>query len=129
MSGETEERVETLAIMAHTMNQAWCFVTEGDATPWDEATEEQRESMRRGVRYFLENPHASPEAQHNVWLETKAAQGWSWGPEKNEQDKTHPCFLPYNQLPKRQQAKDALFQFVLRNLLEVFKEIDGTQSA
>jgi hypothetical protein len=49
------------------------------------------------------------EQAHESWLAEKAATGWTYGPVKDEQAKTHPCFVAFEQLPPDQQAKDALF--------------------
>ncbi len=46
----------------------------------------------------------------------KEEEGWEWGPEKDANKKQHPCFVPYNQLPTEQQAKDFLFRQVVHSL-------------
>jgi hypothetical protein len=49
----------------------------------------------------------------------KKREGWVYGEEKNAEEKTHPCMVPYDQLPKEQQFKDALFGAVVRSVLGI----------
>jgi len=39
-----------------------------------------------------------------------AGLGWKYGAVKDADKKEHPCFVPYEELPKEQQAKDHLFK-------------------
>ena len=43
---------------------------------------------------------------HEIWAETRIAQGWTYGPERNDTEKKHPCLVPYNQLPESEKAYD-----------------------
>jgi hypothetical protein len=40
------------------------------------------------------------EAAHDVFCKGKVRDGWSYGPEKDAQKKTHPLLVPYAQLPE-----------------------------
>lgn len=103
-----------IAIMCHEANRNLCFAL-GDNTqkPWSDSPEWQRISAINGVQFNLENPDSPASASHDSWLEEKAAHGWSWGLEKDAELKTHPCYVPYEQLPKEQQAKDHLFKAIV----------------
>jgi hypothetical protein len=59
---------------------------------------------------------ATPEQLHESWLAQKASEGWVYGERKDSVNKTHPCLVPYGQLPADQQRKDALFQAVVQAL-------------
>jgi hypothetical protein len=59
----------------------------------------------------------APSASHDSWLAEKAEQGWTYGPEKNPELKQHPCFVPYDELPAEQRAKDFLFGAIAKALL------------
>ena len=37
---------------------------------------------------------------HEVWSETRISQGWTYGPERNDELKTHPCLVSYEELPE-----------------------------
>lgn len=103
-----------IAMVTHQANQALREILgeEGANPSWEESTEEQRESVTQGVIGILEGNTA--EQSHQLWLDTKSAQGWSYGPVKDEATKTHPCFLPYEELPPEQKLKDHLFSAIIK---------------
>lgn len=113
---ESEEHyVERIAKVCHEANRAYCAGI-GDKTqlPWEQAPQWQKDSAINGVRFANENPDAPPSASHENWLRQKEADGWKYGPIKNEATKEHPCFVPYADLPHEQRIKDALFLGVVR---------------
>lgn len=87
-----------------------------------DAPEWQRESIINGVKFNLENPDAPASASHENWLAEKRATGWKYGPIKSELIKEHPCCMPYDQLPKEQQAKDHLFKAIVAALSPLYEE-------
>ena len=106
--------IDYLARICHEVNRAYCAALGDHSQPaWEAAPEWQRESARNGVKFHMENPEAGPEGSHENWLKQKAAEGWSYGPVKDPELKTHPCFVPYNQLPQEQRAKDYIFTAVV----------------
>ena len=77
----------------------------------------KKNSAINGVEFHRANPDAGPDHSHNEWLKEKEADGWKFGPEKNPEKKEHPCFVPYEELPVEQQAKDYLFRAVVHALV------------
>lgn len=75
--------------------------------PWSEAPEELRRSILNGVENAMNG--VTPEESHENWLEFKNAEGWSHGNVKDFDAKTHPCMVPYHELPPDQRIKDAMF--------------------
>jgi hypothetical protein len=110
-------RTIMIAAMCHEANRAWCYL-HGDDTqvPWNNAPTWQRESAIDGVEHALKYPDAKPEDSHNSWLANKIADGWVYGEVKDPEAKTHPCIVPYDQLPVWQQKKDKLFLAIVRAL-------------
>lgn len=107
--------VSDIARICHEANRAYCIAMgDNSQAPWDEAPQWQRDSALRGVEFILANPDASPAAVHESWLEEKRRDGWSYGPVKDAQAKTHPCFMLYDQLPAEQRAKDHIFGAIVR---------------
>ena|ERR1700744_1715621 len=108
----------SIAIVCHQANKAWCE-NHGDNSQkdWDEAEEWQRQSAVKGVVFKMNNPDAPDSAQHDAWMADKVAQGWIYGPLKDPENKTHPCIVPFNELPEFQQKKDKLFQAIVTSLL------------
>lgn len=111
---------EQIAQICHDANASLCR-TQGDASqiPWDEAPEWQRKSAILGVGYAMANPLAPISAQHDSWSIQKVEDGWVYGPEKDPVAKTHPCLVPYDQLPPEQQAKDHLFKAIVIALVQL----------
>lgn len=103
-----------IAQFAHIINAAYCAALGDTSQPsWEEAPQWQKDSALAGVDMHLANPDATPEQSHESWLEHKVADGWTYGPVKDETAKTHPCCLPYADLPVEQKAKDFLFRAVV----------------
>lgn len=43
---------------------------------------------------------------HEVWAETRLKQGWKYGEQRNDELKTHPCLVPYEELPEEEKEYD-----------------------
>lgn len=43
---------------------------------------------------------------HEVWAETRIAQGWCYGEERDDAKKTHSCLIPYEELPEEEKEYD-----------------------
>ena len=43
---------------------------------------------------------------HDVWAVGRIAEGWTWGPERNDDKKENPCLVPYEELPEGEKAYD-----------------------
>lgn len=43
---------------------------------------------------------------HEVWAETRISQGWTYGEQRNDELKTHPCLIPYEELPEEEREYD-----------------------
>lgn len=109
--------IENIAMVCHEANRAYC-ATHGDFSQirWADAPQWQRDSAINGVQHALKYPKAGPENMHNNWWAGKLADGWTYGPVKDPVAKTHPCIVPYDQLPEFQRKKNALFLAIVRAL-------------
>ena len=110
-----EEEIERLAKLAHETNRGYCIgLGDHSQVPWEQAPEWHKESVRSGVRHALNFPECTAEDSHKCFLAEKEADGWRFGEVKDPVAKTHPCFVPYNQLPESQRRKNAIFLAVVR---------------
>lgn len=106
--------IKDVAKICHEANKAYCeSLGDNSQVPWEDAPEWQRQSAIKGVDFNLLNPNAPASASHESWLEVKRAEGWKYGAVKDADKKEHPCFVPYEQLPRSQQAKDHLFKAIV----------------
>lgn len=61
---------------------------------------------------------ALAESIHDTWSAGRLAEGWRWGPERDDANKLHPCLVPYDQLPESEKEYDrrtaeATLRFIL----------------
>jgi ryanodine receptor 2 len=43
---------------------------------------------------------------HEVWAAGRIADGWTYGPVRDDAAKKHPCLIPYEELPEEEKAYD-----------------------
>jgi hypothetical protein len=110
--------VNDIAQVCHEANRALQAVQADPGNPvslpWDEIGHEMRVSATTGVVTAMSG--ATPEQLHQSWCDFKIANGWFYGPVKDEVMKTHPCLVPYEDLPPGQQIKDHLFSAIVKAL-------------
>ena len=107
-------QIEDAARLAHEVNRAYVYATTNMQEPhWDDAPQWQKDSAINGIKMHWDAHDKGhivhPWDSHESWMKQKMAEGWKYGPIKDAAKKEHPCFLPYNELPPDQQAKDHLF--------------------
>lgn len=114
----TKEQIDTIARACHEANRAWCLLhNDTSQVAYDDAPENIKESARSGVTMALT---ATPEEQHKAWCDFKIADGWTYGGVKDGTAKTHPCLVPYGDLPPEQKKKDAIYIGVVRAFAAAF---------
>lgn len=108
--------IDRIARVCHEVNRAYCESMGDTSQPiWEDAPQWQRESARMGVDLHLMGEFG-PEASHISWMQHKLDDGWVYGPVKDPVKKEHPCLVPFDQLPREQQAKDFIFRAVVHAL-------------
>jgi len=43
---------------------------------------------------------------HEIWAQQRIAEGWTYGPERDDSEKRHPDLLPYEELPEGEKEYD-----------------------
>ena len=61
---------------------------------------------------------------HEVWSAMRMAQGWTYGPTRNDAEKKHPCLVPYDELPEEEKVYDRntsieTLKFIVLNGFEI----------
>jgi len=46
------------------------------------------------------------ENAHDNWAQERLSQGWHHGPRRDDDQKLHPCLLPYGELPESERVYD-----------------------
>ena len=55
---------------------------------------------------------------HEIWARQRIADGWRYGPARDDALKEHPCLVPYDQLPEHERTYDRVIATgMLRTLL------------
>ena len=107
-------KIENIAMVCHEVNRAYCAALGDDSQQsWGNCPQWQRESAKIGVALHMAKPEAGPAASHESWLAEKERDGWKYGEVKDANAKTHPCFMPFKDLPREQQAKDFIFRAIV----------------
>lgn len=61
---------------------------------------------------------------HEVWAKNRMDEGWTYGPERDDAHKKHPCLVPYEDLPENEKDYDrATSQETLKLILKLGFEI------
>uniref|UniRef100_A0AAU6W3R8 RyR domain containing protein n=1 Tax=Pseudomonas phage Cygsa01 TaxID=3138529 RepID=A0AAU6W3R8_9VIRU len=100
-----------IARVCYDTNRSFCIAT-GDVVPpaWEDAQETAVAGYLKGVEFRIANPMSPAQAQHDLWCKARKAEGWIYGPEKDEETQQHPNLVPYTALPMAQRLKDTLFK-------------------
>ena len=106
----SSEEALLIAKICHEANKAYCESI-GDSTQnhWEDCSFSQKASVLKGIMNIAENPSTTPEESHEGWKKHKIEEGWTYDHIKDEEKRTHPCIVPYSDLPKEQRVKDYLF--------------------
>jgi hypothetical protein len=117
-SGQEAPIYTKTAKVCHEVNRAYCQSIGDNSQPhWDDAPEWQKVSAINGVKAHIESGLTlTPEQSHESWMKEKELDGWIFGEVKDPEHKTHPCMVPYNQLPIQQRTKDFLFRAVVHSI-------------
>lgn len=61
---------------------------------------------------------------HEVWSANRIKEGWKYGEERDDLRKTHPCLVPYEELPESEKEYDrATSRETLKLILKLGFEI------
>jgi hypothetical protein len=124
-------------ILARACHAAWYAYTvlglQENGEMWHDAPEWQKDSIRKAIDFWDNCLSRSAQIgtideliirlsplSHENWMKDKAADGWVYGEAKDSEKKTHPCMVPYNDLPETQQIKDEVVLQAYLTIRECF---------
>lgn len=104
--------IDAIARTCHEANRALQIANGEEPSPhWEDAPDRMLDASREGVAGVISGD--TPEESHRRWHDRTAAQGWTYGPVKDEAARTHPAMVPYPDLPEGQKVKDAVFAAIV----------------
>lgn len=109
ISQEVRERVAKWIYEATRVEAEW---SERSIVP--EAWEDRDDKFRKQFvdiigKYLAADKLPTPEEAHDSWMDAYFIMGWKYGEKRDTTAKTHPDLLPFDQLPKDERDKDAIF--------------------
>ena len=111
----TDSIAATAARAAHEVNNVFNRAIGDVLSPaWDDLATAQKYGAIAGAQHALDG--GTPEGSHELWMASRIAEGWTYGPVKDFDAKTSPCLIPYADLPEAQRRKDALILSVVRSM-------------
>lgn len=114
LAEERNPSIEGIARLCHEANRAYCqSMGDNSQLPWEEAPIWAKSSAINGVMAHMAS-ELTPEQSHECWMAQKLEEGWVYSEEKDTDALTHPCLVPYDQLPRSQKAKDYIFRGIVR---------------
>ena len=110
-----EGRMELLERQAEFVYNAARLAAIGANAPivpveWEKREELFKKQFLRVIeRQCSEQRSNSPEELHGSWMQAYFEMGWKYGEKYDRENKIHPDLVPYKQLNKLEQDKDAVF--------------------
>lgn len=64
------------------------------------------EAMAQAPAVLCDAVEAIARVNHNVWAAKRIAEGWRYGPQRDDAGKRHPDLIAYEHLPEVEKAYD-----------------------
>lgn len=106
--------MDKVEFIARVRYLGWICFQMGADLPLHDVPENYEISLERlkglieGTEWALQNPKATPEDNHNCWMDSKIEQGYKYGNKLSVDNKIHPSLVPFNELPLVEQRKDEM---------------------
>lgn len=138
-----EKTIELLACACHSAWYAYTVLGLGeDGQPWERCPQWQSESLMFAIDFWeekineltkqagkeLDNEELANRLSplsHDNWMTYKMSHGWVYGETKDPKRKTHPCIVPYEELPESQRLKDRVVVVAFLSMRSVLLENKG----
>ena len=87
-------------------------------------SDERLKSLMKGTEYVLNNPSTTAEENHNIWMEAKKTQGYTYGEVLDIEKKTHPSMIPFENLSDVEKRKDEMDVLMVKLANQLFEELE-----
>lgn len=113
----SDQHIHTIAEVCHNAVRAWMHL-HGDPTypTWLLSPGYMKRANISSVEFILTNPDSTFQEIHGNWCSSKVKEGWKYGKVLNSHRKTHPCLIPYDELPPKQKGKNAIYKGIVLHL-------------
>ena len=96
---------------------------------WQRRDDKFREQMVLTVaNYLAMDQLPSPEEAHDNWMHEHIRMGWKYGEKRDPELKLHPDLVPYDELPKDERDKDAVFLALVWLVKQLARFLGGEQA-
>lgn len=96
---------------------------EDAGTPeWDDLDDEAKRQAMLSVRHVARNPNLTPRVAHDTWRQSMLTNGWVYGDVYDEDEKTDPNLVEYDELPEADRTEDELLVGVVGGLSDSIDE-------
>lgn len=112
-------QMSNIAAADHLLVKARCLLNDETLTDLD-----GDDFARAYARYLEQNPERADqfqEMEHRRWIRFYQMYNWQYAPKRDNALRRHPLLLPYAQLSKEDQAKDAYAWVMLGKLAERYR--------
>ena len=115
----TDEKKFRVARIVHEINRLYCEGLGQYQPRWENTSDWQRDSTYQLIEKIIANPNIKNSECFEEWKKNKIEDGWRYGPKKDENKKTHPCIVDWENLPIQEREKDPILIHVIKGLLNL----------
>lgn len=112
-----------IAKKAHDSVRMFNYILGDKDTKWKDEPESVKRVYVKHVLYLIDHPDSDIRTVHELWRKYKHGNGWIFGEDKSNEDKTHPCLVPFDELHEIEKMKYHLF---LSTVYEESKKVKPT---
>ena len=91
-------------------------------------SDERLQGLIDGTIWAIEHPEATPEENHQSWMNSKIKQGYVYGDKIDVINKKHPSLVPFDQLSKTEQDKDYMDLLMVKLANQLYEQINSSKS-
>jgi len=118
-----------IALVAHQVMAAYrASIGDNQQTSWNEASEDKRTASIARAQAVIDNPNVPPEVAHADWIRARKAEGWKPGKKRDNDAKTHPMLIPFEDLPNEQKTEEYLYRAVVVSMRQIAPELEPREA-